>query len=71
MTKKQSIIERAELKELMAGNADFLKPLVQQVVQDVLESEMEELLQAAKHERSGERTGYRSGHYGRGLVTRV
>jgi len=71
MAKKQSIIGNAELKELMAGNADFLKPLVQQVVQDVLESEMEDLLQAAKHERAEGRTGYRSGHYGRGLVTRV
>jgi transposase-like protein len=71
MAKKQGIIGNAELKELMAGNADFLKPLVQQVVQDVLESEMEDLLQAAKHERSEGRTGYRSGHYGRGLVTRV
>lgn len=71
MAKKQRIIETAELKELMNGNGDFLRPLVQQVVQDVLESEMEELLQASKHERSDGRTGYRSGHYGRGLVTRV
>ncbi len=29
----------------MTGNADFPKPLVQQVVQDMLELEMEELLQ--------------------------
>jgi transposase-like protein len=71
MAKKQGIIGNAELKELMAGNADFLKPLVQQIVQDVLESEMDDLLQATKHERAEGRTGYRSGHYGRGLVTRV
>lgn len=71
MANKQGIIGNAELKELMAGNADFLKPLVQQVVQDVLESEMEDLLQAARHERAQGRTGYRSGHYSRGLVTRV
>ena len=31
MAKKQGIIGNAELKELMAGNADFLKPLVQQI----------------------------------------
>lgn len=71
MAKKQSIIGNAELKELMTGNTDFLKPLVQQVVQDVLESEMDDLLQATKHERAEGRTGYRSGHYGRSLVTRV
>lgn len=71
MAKKQSIIGNAELKELMNGNGDFLKPLVQQIVQDVLESEMEELLQASKHERNDGRTGYRSGYYPRGLVTRV
>ena len=33
MAKKQSIIGNAELKELMNGNGDFLKPLVQQIVQ--------------------------------------
>ncbi len=71
MAKKQSIIENAELKELMGGNGDFLRPLVQQVVQDVLESEMDDLLQAAKHERAQGRTGYRSGHYGRGGFTRA
>jgi len=71
MAKNQSIIEHAELKELMNGNGDFLRPLVQKVVQEVLESEMEDLLQASKHERSDGRTGYRSGYYPRGLVTRV
>ena len=57
MAKKQSIIEHAELKELMSGNSDFLRPLVQKVVQEVLESEMEDLLQASKHERNDGRTG--------------
>jgi putative transposase len=71
MAKKQSIIGNAELKELMNGNGDFLRPLVQKIVQEVLESEMEDLLQASKHERSAGRTGYRSGYYPRGLVTRV
>lgn len=71
MTRKQDSAEKQNWKELVAGQKDFLKPLVQEVVQQVLELEMEETLQASKGERTTERQGYRSGYYGRTLITRV
>src|ERR1700730_18932402 len=60
-----------EIKELMAGEEDFLRPLIGLVVQEVLEAEMNEALGAQKGERTEERMGYRSGYYVRNLVTRV
>jgi putative transposase len=71
MTKKNGTISRAELKQALSEDEDFLKPLVQMVVQEVLEAEMEEAIGAAKSERTEQRSGYRSGYYPRGLVTRV
>jgi putative transposase len=71
MTPKQDSAKRENWKDLVAGQEDFLKSLVQEVVQQVLELEMEEALQAGKGERTEERLGYRSGYYRRGLVTRV
>jgi transposase-like protein len=71
MTKKQVSISKAELKQVLEGDGDFLKPLIQMVLQEVLEAEMEDTVGAAKGERSDQRRGYRSGHYTRGLVTRV
>jgi transposase-like protein len=71
MTGKKGSIGKAELKQALEGDGDFLKPLVQMVVQEVLEAEMEEAVGAAKGERSDQRRGYRSGYYSRGLVTRV
>jgi putative transposase len=71
MTRKQDSAEKQNWKELVAGQKDFLRPLVQEVVQQVLELEMEETLQAGKGERTAERQGYRSGYYGRTLITRV
>lgn len=71
MTRKQDSAQKQNWKELVAGQKDFLKPLVQEVVQQVLELEMEETLQAGKGERTIERQGYRSGYYGRTLITRV
>ena len=56
---------------VLGEQADFLRPLVQEVVQEVLEGEMTECLQAGKGERTEGRLGYRSGSYGRTLVTRV
>ena len=58
-------------KEVLVGQEDFLKALVQRVVQEVLESEMEGVVGAEKWERTEGRTGYRSGHYPRTLITRV
>jgi len=44
----------------MAGEEDFLRPLVGLVVQEVLEAEMSEALGAQKGERTEGRMGYRS-----------
>lgn len=71
MTKKKDTISRAELKQTLAEDSDFLKPLIQLVLQEVLEAEMDEAVGAGKGERSEHRKGYRSGYYRRGLVTRV
>ena len=71
MTRKQDNVKNANWKELIAGQEDFLRPLIQEVVQQVLEAEMEEVLGAAKGERTASRQGYRSGYYGRTLITRV
>jgi transposase-like protein len=71
MTGKKRSISRADLKQALEGDGDFLKPLVQMVVQEVLEAEMEEVVGAAKSERTEQRRGHRSGYYGRGLITRV
>jgi transposase-like protein len=55
----------------MAGQEDFLRPLVQEVIQQVLEAEMDEALGAGKSERTAGRLGYRSGYYNRTLSTRI
>ncbi len=62
---------RLDWKALLEGQADFLRPLIQEVVQQVLEAEMDEALGASKGERTANRVGYRSGYYGRTLITRV
>jgi transposase-like protein len=69
--RKNVSIDTELVKGLLAGQDDFLRPLVQAVVQEVLEAEMTEALGAEKSERTGQRAGYRSGHYSRKLVTRV
>lgn len=71
MTRKQDSAKGVNWKALLAGQEDFLRPLIQEVVQQVLEAEMDEALGAEKSERTPNRLGYRSGHYGRTLVTRV
>lgn len=71
MARSKSIAKELDLKEVLAGQEDFLRALVQEVVQQVLEGEMEEALGAGKSERTAGRTGYRSGYYGRTLLTRV
>ena len=64
-------IHKEELKQLLAGDQDLLKVIVEQTVQQVLEAEMEEALQAGKSERTENRLGYRAGYYSRTLITRV
>jgi len=71
MTQKKSIINRADVKEALQHDTDFLRPLIQRIVQEVLEVEMEQSLQASKGERTAARMGYRSGYYSRSLITRV
>jgi transposase-like protein len=71
MTRKKDSAKKLDWKAMMAGQEDFLRPLVQAVVQQVLEAEMDEALGAGKSERTEGRLGYRSGYYGRTLVTRV
>jgi len=71
MTRKNGNISREELKQMLTGEGDFLKSVVQAVLQEVLEAEMDETLGASKGERTTERKGYRSGYYSRNLVTRV
>lgn len=71
MTQRQPKGSRAQMKELLASDPDFLRPLVRSVLQEVMEAEMTEAVGAAKGERTGRRLGYRSGYYTRDLVTRV
>ena len=71
MTRKNDIISREELKQVLMEDKDFLKPLMQLVLQEVLEAEMDETVGAGKGERTEGRKGYRSGYYNRTLVTRV
>ena len=58
-------------KDLLSGDPDGLRVLIQTVVQEVLEAEMTDALGAAKSARSADRRGYRSGSYPRTFVTRV
>ena len=59
------------VKQLLASDRDFLKPLIQAAVQETLEAEMTEAVGAEKGERSEGRLSYRSGYYTRSLITRV
>src|SRR6516164_3271690 len=70
-TRKKLTPKLKEIKELLAEEEDYLRPLVGLVVQEVLEAEMSEVLGAQKGERTEGRMGYRSGYYVRNLVTRV
>jgi putative transposase len=71
MTREKDSAKRVDWKALMAGQEDFLRPLVQEVIQQVLEAEMDEALGAGKSERTAGRLGYRSGYYNRTLSTRI
>jgi transposase-like protein len=71
MTERKSSISRAELKQVLMEDADFLRPLMQLVLQEVLEAEMDATVGAGKGERTADRRGYRSGYYTRTLITRV
>ncbi len=59
------------INDLIAGDKDLLRELMQIALQEILEAEMDDALGARKGERTDERRGYRSGHYRRGYLTRV
>ena len=71
MTRGKSERSVQEIKELIAGEEDILRPLIRAVLQEVLEAEMSQALGAEKGERIEGRRGYRSGYYVRSLITRV
>jgi putative transposase len=71
MTEKRGKAEVVDVKELLAGDEDFLRTLMRAALQEVLEAEMTEAVGAGKGERTPARLGYRSGYYGRTLITRV
>jgi len=71
MTRGKTKRSLQEIKELIAGDQDILRPLVGAVLQEILEAEMSQTLGAEKSERSAGRLGYRSGYYVRSLITRV
>ena len=57
MTRKQDSAKRANWKEVVAEQEDFLRPLIREVLQDVMETEMDEALGAEKGERTEKRLG--------------
>jgi putative transposase len=71
MTRKDSNKTLKEIKAMMAGDGEFLRPMVHAVIQEFLEAEMAEAIGAEKGERAEGRLSYRSGYYTRSLVTRV
>lgn len=71
MTKRQSKADAIEMKELLSGDGEYLRTMVQALVQSALDQEMTEFLGAEKSERTTSRRGYRAGYYDRKLITRV
>ena len=67
----KALINKEDLRQLLAEDQDLLKIIVEQSVQQILEAEMEEALQAGRSERTETRLGYRAGYYNRTLITRV
>jgi Transposase, Mutator family len=71
MTVKKGKAEIGRMKELLAGDDEFIRSVVRAALQEVLEAEMTEAVGAGKGERTLARLGYRSGYYSRTLITRV
>src|SRR5690348_17972372 len=71
MTRSKNSAKKLNFREMLAGQEDFLRSLIQQIVQQVLEAEMDEAVGAEKGERTPNRLGYRSGYSNRTLMTRV
>ena len=71
MTERKGKAEQIEVKELLAGDQDFVRVALEALLQAALEAEMTEAIGAEKGERTETRLSYRSGYYGRSLITRV
>jgi transposase-like protein len=71
MPRKQNSAKKLDVGGVLAGQGDFLRPLIREVVQQVMEAEMDEAIGAEKSERTPNRIEYRSGDYGRTLITRA
>ena len=71
MTQKKSNRTLKEIKAMMGGDEEFLRPMVRAVIHEFLEAEMAQAVGAEKGERAEGRLSYRSGYYSRSLVTRV
>lgn len=62
MTRKNLTGSVQELKTMLAGETDWLRPLVPLAVQEFLEAERNAALGAGKSQRVAGRLGYRSGY---------
>ena len=51
MTRKENNRTLKEIKAMMVGDSEFLRPMVKAVIQEVLEAEMVEAVGAEKGER--------------------
>jgi transposase-like protein len=52
MPRRKNSAKKLEWKEVLAGQEDFLRPLIREVIQEVMEAEMDEAVGA---ERASER----------------
>ena len=68
MTRKKSNRTLQEIKAMIAGDGEFLRPMVKAVIQECLAAEMAQAVGAEKGERAEGRLSYRSGYYSRSLV---
>ena len=68
MTRKDSNRTAKEIKAMIAGDGEFLRPMVKAVNQEFLEAEMAQAVGAENGERAEGRLSYRSGYYTRSLI---
>ena len=60
-----------EIKNILAQDNDFIKPLLSKMLQEILEEEMNETIGVGSYQRSHSRAGYRAGYYSRQFITRI
>ncbi len=71
MTRAQINLDADQIQDLLSGDTNGMRLLVQQAVNQFLQAELSEHLHADPGERTGERRGYRNGTYARRITTRV